>query len=143
VDFLGKPARRTSRGLKIAVLIIILIIAAVAVFAAWTYPRTALNFPVSFTIGAQTENKEFSVPTLDSWVQVQVIVNSGTALWRARILNSSSDEIWTHSAAQGGQTTYNSGWMQLASGSYNFTFATIGIGSLNAEVTVSSKGGFW
>lgn len=137
-----KTVRKTSRGLKIAVLIVILIIAAVGVFAAWTYPRTVLGFPVSFTIGFQTERSEFNVPVLHSLVQVQVVVSSGTASWEARILSDDS-ELWSHRAAQGEQTTYNSGWMQIASGKYNFTFATVGIGTLDAETTVSSKGGFW
>jgi len=141
VGFLEKTARKRSRGLKIAVLIVILIIAGVSVFAALTYPRTVLSFPLSFTVGAQTERREFNVPMLHSWVQVQVSVSSGTALWTARILSDDS-ELWSHSAAQGGQTTYNSGWMQLATGNYNFTFATIGFGTLDAEITVSSKGGF-
>jgi len=142
VGFLEKTVRKRSRGLKIAVVIIVVIIVAVGVFAALTYPKTVLSFPVSFTVGAQTVLREFNVPMLDSWVQVQVIVSSGTALWTAKILSDDS-EFWSHSAAQGGQTTYNSGWMQLASGNYNFTFATVGLGSLDAEITVSSKGGFW
>lgn len=137
-----KTVRKTSRRMKIAVLILILIIAAVGVFAALTYPRTLLSFPVSFTIGAQTERLEFNVPMLHSWVQVQVIVNTGTALWSARILSQNS-ELWSHGAAQGGQTTYNSGWIQLANGNYNFTFATVGLGTLDANIVVSSKGGFW
>ena len=137
-----KTVRKRSRGLKIAVLIVILIIAVVGVFAVWTYPRTALSFPVSFTVGVQTERREFNVPALHSLVQVQVIVSSGTALWEAKILSDDS-ELWSHRTAQGGQTTYSSGWMQMASGNYNFTFALVGLGSLDAEVTVSSKGGFW
>lgn len=140
-----KPAaKKSSRGLKIAVAVIIVIIVAVGIFAAWTYPRTVLSLPTTFSGGLQIEyGKGFSVPILDNWVQVQVSVSSGTALWRAIILNSSSDELWSHNAAQGEQTTYNSGWMQLASGNYNFTFATIGIGPLDADITVSCKGGFW
>lgn len=137
-----KTVRKTSTGLKIAALIVILILAAVGVFAVWTYPRTVLSFPLSFQIGAQTKSMEFNVPALHSWVQVQVVVSSGTALWIARIL-SQDTELWSHNAAQGGQTTYNSGWMQLASGNYNFTFVTVGFGTLSAEITVSSKGGFW
>jgi len=139
---LEKPVKKRSRGLKIAVAIVIVIIVAVGIFAAWTYPRTALSFPVSFAIGAQTESEGFNVPALHSMVQVQVAVSSGTALWEAKILSNDS-ELWSHRAAQGGQTTYNSGWMAIASGNYNFTFALVGLGSLDAEVTVSSKGGFW
>jgi len=139
---LEKTVKRRSRGLKIAVLVIIAIIVAVGIFAVWTYPRTVLSLPVSFTIGLETERREFDVPALHSLVQVQVVVNSGTALWEAKIL-SQDTEIWSHRATQGEQTTYSSGWMQIASGSYNFTFATIGFGTLNAEITVSTKGGFW
>ena len=119
-----------------------MIIVTVGVFAALTYPRNVLGFPVSFMVGAQTERKEFNVPVLHSLVQVQVVVSSGTALWAAKILSQDS-ELWSHRTAQGGQTTYNSGWMQIASGNYNFTFATVGFGTLDAEITVSSKGGFW
>jgi hypothetical protein len=139
---LEKTVRKRSRGLKIAVWIVILIIAAVGVFAVWTYPRTVLSFPVSFTIGLQTERKEFNVPALHSLVQIQVVVSSGTALWEAKILREDT-ELWGHRAAQGEQTTYSSGWMQMASGNYNFTFATVGFGTLDAEIAVSSKGGFW
>jgi hypothetical protein len=119
-----------------------MIIAVVGILAVWTYPRTALSFPVSFTVGLQTERKEFNVPALHSLVQVQLTVSSGTALWEAKILNQDT-ELWAHRATQGEQTTYSSGWMQIASGNYNLTFATIGFGALNAEITVSSKGGFW
>ena len=142
MGFLETSVRKRSRGLKIAAIIVILIIAAVSVFAALTYPRTTLNFPVYFTAGAQIERKEFNVPMLHGWVQVQVVISSGTALWAAGILSEGS-ELWSHRAAQGGQTTYNSGWMQMTSGNYNFTFAAVGFGTLAAEITVSSKGGVW
>ncbi len=139
--------RKTSRSLKIAAMIIILIIVALGLYAAWTYPRTLLNLSVSFTVGAQSQNKEFNVPMLDSWVQVQVSVISGTTLWVAGIAGSNNTEVWTHAAAQGEQTTYNSGWIQIANGNYNFTFGAVGVGTLsaplNADIAVSSKGGFW
>jgi hypothetical protein len=141
-DFLEKTVKKRSRGLKIAVLVIVAIIVAVGIFAVWTYPRTVLSLPVSFTIGLETERREFSVPALHSMVQVQVVVSSGTALWEAKIL-SEDTELWSRRGTQGEQTTYSSGWMQIASGNYNFTFATIGFGTLDAEITVSSKGGFW
>ncbi len=79
---------------------------------------------------------------LDDEVQVQVTVHSGAALWRAQI-RSGDQVIWTHSAAQGEQQSYNSGWISLPSGSYNFTFGTIGVSSLDATATVTSKGGVW
>ena len=73
---------------------------------------------------------------------MQVRVQSGGALWRAQIL-SEDQVIWTHSAAQGEQQSYSSGWMSLPSVSYNFTFGTIGVGSLEADATVTSKGVVW
>ena len=44
---------------------------------------------------------------------------------------------------KGGKTTYISEWIQIHSGHYNFTFATAGLGTLSAEIRVTSKGGFW
>ncbi len=123
-------------------LIVIIIAASFAVYAGITYPRTTVNTEVSFTIGADSKTIEFSQPFLDDKVQVQVSVQSGAALWRARILNGDK-VVWEHSAAQGEQQTYNSGWIQLASGVYNFTFGTIGIGALDATASATSKGGFW
>lgn len=131
-----------SRALIALATIVILVIAAFSVFAAITYPRTTLVIPVSFTIGADLITKEFDQPFLNSKVQVQVSVESGVSLWQAQILNQ-SHVIWEHAASQGEQTSYKSDWIELPSGSYNFTFRTIGVGSLNAEVTVTSKGGFW
>ncbi len=123
-------------------LIVILVIAVFGVYAGLTYPKTALSFPVAFTAGVDFTNKEFDVPFLNDKVQVEVAVESGASLWHGEILNQ-GEAVWNHTATQGEQTSYQSGWMQLASGSYNFTFGTIGIGSLNAQVTVTSKGGFW
>jgi len=122
--------------------IVIIIVAAFAVYAGLTYPRTTVNIPVSFTIGVDSKTAAFDQPFLDDKVQVQIAVQNGAALSRAQIL-SGDQVIWEHSAAQGEQQSYNSGWIQLPSGSYNFTFGTIGIGSLEATATVTSKGGFW
>jgi hypothetical protein len=122
--------------------IVIIIVAAFAVYAGVTYPRTTVNIPVSFTIGVDSKTAAFDQPFLDDKVQVQIAVQNGAALWRAQILNG-DQVIWEHSAAQGEQQSYNSGWIQLPSGSYNFTFGTIGIGSLEATATVTSKGDFW
>ena len=122
--------------------IVIIIVAAFAIFSGVTYPRTTANIPVSFTIGVDSKTAAFDQPFLDDKVQVQVGVQNGAALWRAQIKNG-DQIIWEHSAAQGEQQSYSSGWIQLASGSYNFTFGTIGIGSLDATATVTSKGGFW
>jgi hypothetical protein len=120
----------------------IIIITAFSVYAGVTYPRTAANIPVSFTIGADAKTTAFDQPFLDNKVQVQVTVHNGAALWQAQII-SQSNVIWEHSAGQGEQTSYNSGWIELPSGNYNFTFRTVGVGSLNAVATVTSKGGFW
>ena len=122
--------------------IVVIIVAAFAVYAGVTYPRTTVNIPVSFTIGVDSKTAAFDQPFLDDKAQVQVAVQNGAALWRAQIL-SGDQVIWEHSAAQGEQQSYNSGWIQLPSGSYNFTFGTIGIGSLEATATVTSKDGFW
>jgi len=122
--------------------IVIIIVAAFAIFSGLTYPRITANIPVSFTIGVDSKTVAFDQPFLDDKVQVQVGVQNGAALWRAQIKNG-DQVIWEHSAAQGEQQSYSSGWIQLASGSYNFTFGTIGIGSLDATSSVSSKGGFW
>jgi len=122
--------------------IVIIIVAAFALYAGETYPRTTANTQVSFTIGADSKTTAFNQPFLDDKAQVQVTIQNGAALWRAQIL-SGDQVIWEHSAAQGEQQSYNSGWIILPSGNYNFTFGTIGIGSLDATVTVTSKGGFW
>jgi len=122
--------------------IVIIIVAAFAIFSGVTYPRTTTNIPVSFTIGVDSKTVAFDQPFIDDKVQVQVAVQNGAAFWRAQIKNG-DQIIWEHSAAQGEQQSYSSGWIQLASGSYNFTFGTIGIGSLDATASVTSKGGFW
>lgn len=123
--------------------IVIVVVAAFAVYAGVTYPRTVANIPVSFTIGVDEKITAFDQPFLDDKVQVQVIVENGAALWRAQILSGDDQVIWEHSAAQGEAQSYNSDWIQLPSGSYNFTLGTIGIGSLDATATVTSKGSFW
>ena len=87
-------------------------------------------------------NTAFNQPALDNMVQVQVSVQTGVALWRARIL-SGDEVVWEHAAGLGEQQSYSSGWISLPSGDYNFTFGLIGAGSLDATATVSSKGGFW
>jgi hypothetical protein len=131
-----------KKTLTAVVLIAVLVVVALGVYIALTYPKTGVSFPVSFTWGADVENKEFDVPLLHGWAQVEVIVGSGTTLWTANIINQ-DETIWSHAAHQGGQTTYESGWIELPSGQYNFTFATAGLGSLEAEIKVTTKGGFW
>ena len=124
------------------VIIVVILVAAFAVYAGVTYPTTVVNTQVSFTVGADAKTTAFTQSFLDDKVQVQVAIQNGAALWRAQI-RSGDQVIWEHSAAQGEQQTYNSGWIQLPSGNYNFTFGTIGVGSLQATATVTSKGGFW
>ena len=131
-----------SKSVLAVVTILIIIVAAFSIYAGETYPRTTVNIPVSFTVGVDSKTTAFSQPFLDDKMQVQVAVQSGAALWRAQIL-SGGQVIWEHSAAQSEQKTYSSGWIQLSSGTYNFTFGTIGVGSLDATATVTSKGGFW
>lgn len=135
-------SRGTSKILRAVVLIVVFVVVALGIYAILTYPKTVVSFPVSFTVGADVEHREFDIPLSHGWVQVEVVVSSGTTLWNAKIL-SEDDVLWEHSAHQGGQTAYKSEWMELPNGSYNFTFATAGFGSLEAQIMVTSKGGFW
>jgi hypothetical protein len=122
--------------------IVIIVVAAFAIYAGVTYPKATANISETFTVGADSKTTAFNQPYLNDKVQVQVTVQNGAALWRAQIL-SGGQVIWQHSAAQGQQQSYNSGWIELPSGNYNFTFGTIGVGSLDATATATSKGGFW
>ncbi len=125
-----------------AAAVVLFIIISFALYGGLTYPRTVVSLPVSFTVGADSKTVFFSQLVIDNKAQVQVTVTTGAALWRARILNG-DQVIWEHAAAQGEQQSYESGWIALSSGNYNFTLGTIGVGSLNAQATVSCKGGFW
>ena len=122
--------------------IVIILVAAFTVYAGVTFPTKVVDTQVSFTAGVDTKTTAFVQSFLDDKVQVLVTVQNGAALWRAQI-KSGDQVIWEHSAAQGKQQSYNSGWISLPSGNYNFTFGTIGVGSLQASATVTSKGGFW
>jgi hypothetical protein len=128
--------------LKITVAVVAVLVAIGVFLGAFTFPREVLNFNVSFTIGADVKRELLEIPFMNDLVMVEVMINSGSALWNARILNG-EEIVWDHSAAQGGQTTYNSEWLEISTGLYNFSFATAGAGSLSAEITVTSKGGFW
>jgi uncharacterized membrane protein len=132
----------TSRSRVFSAVAVIGLLVAFSLYAGVTYPRTALSVPISFTIGVDVITRAFNVPLLNEAVQVQVAVESGALLWNVQILNT-SHVVWEHSASQGEQTRYASDWIKLPSGTYNFTFRTVGIGSLNAQITVTSKGGFW
>ncbi len=131
-----------SKVLMAAVSVIIIAVACVGIYSIFTFPQSIVSLPVSFAIGADVKRQEFSVPVLHEWVQVEVVVASGNLLWTAEILNNGT-VLWTHRTIQTGQTLYRSEWVKLASGNYNFTFATAGIGSLEAQISVTSKGGFW
>lgn len=132
----------TRAKIVIFVVIILAIIGAYAFVTYVTSPQTVLSFEESFTFGGVVENKEFEVSFLQSKVQVEVTVVSGSSLWGARILNG-DNIIWQHAKAQGDQTTYQSGWISLPSGRYYLAFGALGIGSLDANIKVISKGGFW
>jgi hypothetical protein len=129
--------------LKIASLVIVFIVVISGVYMVITLPRNVVDLSVAFTLGADRKLQEFEVPLLHNKVQVEVAINSGSALWNAKIVESNGKEVWSHSGAQGGQTTYRSDWFSLSSGTYNFTFGTIGLGELQANIFVGSKGGFW
>lgn len=135
---LTKKSRAKAFFLIATVIVAVLLVA----YFALTHPRVLVNFSVSFTIGADVRRVEFEVPFLHEYVKVEVSVRSGNALWTAKIL-SGDDVLWNHVASQGEQTIYISKWIRLPSGSYNFTFATAGMGSLEAEIRLTSKGGFW
>ncbi len=137
-----RNVRGASRVLLAVVLVLIIAVAFAGLYLFLTLPKSVVSFPVSFTIGADLERRELIVPVLHEWVQVEVVVNSGNLLWTAKILEQ-DDVLWDHNTHQGDQTTYRSDWVKLPSGNYNFTFATVGIGSLDAEIRITSKGGFW
>jgi hypothetical protein len=128
--------------ISVAVIIVAAVFVAVIGYGALTYPRTVASIPVSFTIGAESKTVEFDLPLLHDEMQVEVSVKSGAALWTAKVV-SGNVTIWTHSASQGGQTAYESGWVSASPQHYKFVFGTIGFGSLVGEVRVSTKGGPW
>ncbi len=125
------------------IVIVIILVAGFAVYLGLTYPRTTVNIPVSFSVGVDSQTASFDQPFLDDKAQVTIEVQSGVAVWQAQISNG-DQVIWEHTAAaQGGQQSYTSDWIELPAGSYNFTFGLAGAGPLDATVTVASKGGFW
>jgi len=130
----------TKKMVLFAFVVIILIAGS---YSALTFPRNLAELEVSFSIGAEEEQKEFELPILHDKTQVEVVISSGSALWSASITDANGTKIWEHAKAQGDQTVYTSDWITLPSGSYNFTFGTIGLGGLQANVKVTSKGGFW
>jgi len=132
-----------SAGTKTIAAVLIVTLVTVALFSVLTFPRTAVNLQVSFDLGLDNEIKEFDVPFLQDKVLVEVAITTGSALWRASIADVNDTEVWSYSKAQGDSTVYQSEWVTLQSGHYTFAFGTIGIGNLDANVKVTSKGGFW
>ena len=59
-----------SKTLRATVFLLIIVVAAFGVYAAATYPRTAVGFQVSFTIGADVRRASFEVPSMNNKVQV-------------------------------------------------------------------------
>ena len=132
-----------STVMKIVVTVLVVVLAAFALYSALTFPRAVVDLQTSFNVGVDREVREFDVAFLHDQALVEVAVTTGTSLWRANITDTNGSEVWSHSKAQGDSTTYQSGWIALPSGHYNFTFGVIGIGNLDANVKVTSKGGFW
>lgn len=136
-DSAKKSRAKVILGITIAIIAVLLV-----AYFTLTYQRVLVDFSVSFTVGTDVRSAEFEVPILHEYVKVEISVHSGNTLWIAKILNG-DEALWSHTATQSGQTTYTSEWIKLPSGHYNFTFATAGIGSLEAEIKLTSKGGFW
>jgi len=130
----------TSVLVKILAIGAVAVLSVAAVYAALTFPGAVVDFQVSFI---EREQREFEVPLLHDQAQVEVAVADGSSLWRASITGANGEEIWSHSAIQGEQTTYTSEWIALPHAVYNITFSTIGAVSLEANIRVSSKGGIW
>jgi hypothetical protein len=112
------------------------------VYTLLTYPSTTISFPVSFAIGADTKHEALEVSVLQSHVRIDVVVTSGSTWWTAKILQDDT-EIWSHSITQNDQTVFQSDWIELQPGSYNFTFTAASLAALDLDVTVTTKGGFW
>lgn len=129
---------------RVSVPIVLVLVALIVVggYAALTYPKTVATIPVSFKFGAESKTIEFDVPPLQDWYNIEVSVTNGNALWGAMLV-SGNVTVWSHSASQGSQTSYRSGWLTISPGHYTFTFGTIGFGSLEGVVTLQTKGGLW
>ena len=130
-----------NRAVATVAIIVIIVVAGFAVYVGLTYPRETLSVPVSFSVGADSRTASLDQPFLMDKAQITVAVQSGVAVWQVQIL-SGSQVVWEHTAAQGGQQSYTSDWIDLPAGSYNLSTGIVG-GSLDATVTVASKGGFW
>lgn len=112
------------------------------VYTLMTYPITAISFPVSFTIGADTKHEALEISVLQSHVRIDVVVVTGSTWWTAKIFQDDT-EVWSHSMTQNDQTVFQSDWIELQPGSYNFTYTAASLAALDLDVTVITKGGFW
>ena len=123
---------------KLATLIIVIGLIAVATYAAITYPRTVASLTVSLTAGVDRKNVEFDVSSLHERTQIVIDVKSGVvAVWSATI-SSGNNILWNNQ----GSGDYLGDWIKLPAGHYVFTFITLG-GALEAQVDIKTKGGFW
>jgi hypothetical protein len=112
------------------------------VYTLMTYPITAISFPVSFTIGADTKHEALEISVLQSHVRIDVVVAMGSTWWTAKIFQDAT-EVWGHSMTQNDQTVFQSDWIELQPGLYNFTYTAASLAALDLDVTVITKGGFW
>ncbi len=124
------------------VLVVGILIVAFGLYTFMTYPSAAISFPVSFAIGADTKHEALEMSVLQSHVRVDVVVTTGSTWWTAKILQNNI-EIWSHSMTQNDQTVFQSDWIELPAGSYNFTYTAASLAALDLIVTVTTKGGFW
>jgi hypothetical protein len=124
------------------ILVVVVIIGSLGIVSILTYPRTVIRFPVSFAIGADTKQEALEVSVLHNRVRVNVVVTTGSTWWTAKILQDDT-EFWSHSMTQSDQTVFQSDWIELSPGSYNFTYTAASLVVIELEVTVTSKGGFW
>jgi hypothetical protein len=123
-------------------LVVGVLIIGVGLYTLFTYPSIAIRFPVSFTIGADTKQEALELSVLLSQVRVDVVVATGSTWWTAQILQGDT-EVWSQSMMQNDQTVFQSDWIELSAGSYNFTYTAASLAALDLEVTVTAKGGFW
>jgi hypothetical protein len=118
------------------------LIASLGLYTLFTYPSTAISIPMSFTLGADTKQETFEISVLQSQARIDVVVTTGSTWWTAKILQGDA-ELWSHSMTQNDQTAFQSDWIILSSGSYNFTYTAASLTALALEVTVTTKGGSW
>jgi hypothetical protein len=123
-------------------LVVGVLIVALGLYTLFTYPNTAIRFPVSFTLGADAKQEALEISVLQSQVRIDVVVATGSTWWTAKILQDDT-ELWSHSMTQNDQTVFQSDWIMLSAGLYNFTYTAASLATLDLEVTVTVKGGFW